>query len=401
MRHILAVVCAVTVVVGCQQSAETAGSADEWSRHAVAAELPLGAVIAAGDGFVAINGRDDRGRGSMWHSADGLTWERVGQTGEEQPLVDVIAGGPGYVAVPSQGGPVWTSLDGRTWTEGPADPDMLAAFPMAAAERDGLLVVVGRGGVVLVSRDAMEWEPIGLPGGQGVIHDVVATEAGFVAVGSVSLGSMEANGVVWTSVDGETWTRLADDPGFERSELFRVAASGDRVVATGYANDLDSGLFATPMAWTSVGGGAWHRATVVDPFLPAGPLPSAGPTDLEGAVMGPIVRTTAGWVSAGQAWSIEDYPQDGGGVRRAVASDLGLWTSTDGTTWRRLPPHPRFELGLSEGSPFGPGSMVFADARVIVFGVGERGMAAWINPAQPGGVDPSPRSTPIASRAGP
>jgi hypothetical protein len=398
-RH-LSIAVGLLVVVGCQPATPSGDSAQAWSRHRVLAERPLGAVLAAGDHFIALNGRDDDGRASMWSSPDGLAWEQVGRTGPEQPLVDVVAGGPGFVALPSQTGPVWTSVDGLSWSEGPPDPDMLAAFPMAAAEREGVLVVVGRSGVLL-SRDGLEWQPVGLPGGQGVMHDVAATDTGFVAVGSVSLGSMEAKGAVWISSDGETWTRVPDAPDFDKAELFRVAASSDRVVATGYANDFERGLFATPMAWTSVGGGAWHRATVIDPFLPERPpLGGGGAGNLEGAIMGPVVRTADGWVSAGQAWVVgEGYPMNGG-VGPAVVSDLGIWTSTDGTTWRRVPPHRRFELGLAEGSPFGPTSMVVAGDGVIVYGADADGTVAWISPARPDGMEPPPRPTPLPSPSG-
>jgi hypothetical protein len=265
---------------------------------------------------------------------------------------------------------------------------------VAVAAGHDRLVAVGRTDI-LVSTDGLAWQPVGLPGGQGVMHDIVATDEGFVAVGSVSLGSMQSKGAIWASTDGMTWTRLPDDPAFENAEIVRVAADEDRVVAVGYSTSVERGLFAVPTAWTAVRGGAWHLATVVDEHLPERPPFGEGNAgSLEGAIMGPVARTAEGWISAGQAWTIgEGYETSGG--------DLAIWTSGDGTSWRRVPPHRRFELAISEGSlRGGPSAVIETDEHTFIYGVDRGGSVVWVSPARADGVEPAPRPTPVATPSG-
>jgi hypothetical protein len=384
----------VLLVAACASPAASV-PVDDWSRHDLGPDVPpLVAVVRAGDGFLAVGGLDPQAGSTIWSSADGLAWEQVATT--DDPLADVVAGGPGFVAIASQGGAVWLSEDGRSWSEAPPDPDLAGAVLQAVAEVGGRLVAVGRTGIV-ISTDGLDWQPVGLPGGQGVVYDVAATDHGLIAVGSVLVGSMEGKGIIWTSSDGLVWERLPDDPAFERAEIFRVTSMGDRVVATGYGPSVERGLFAMPTAWTSADGRSWRRAVVNDDHLPVrAPLGSGQAGDLEGAIMGPVRPTSNGWISAGQAWEFRDGATGPSGPRGAFG-DLAIWTSADGASWRRVAPHRRFELGVSDSLNFGgPTEIIAIDDRVFVYGWAAGSGIVWTTPAASGGSEPPPRSIPGA-----
>jgi hypothetical protein len=92
-------------------------------------------VTAGGPGLVAV-GQVDMGRTPVWTSIDGITWSRVpDDSAVRGRMMSVIVGGPGLVAVGAEGPglvggdgegasvrpPVWTSVDGITWTRDPVD----------------------------------------------------------------------------------------------------------------------------------------------------------------------------------------------------------------------------------------------------------------------------------------
>ena len=142
---------------------------------------------------------------------------------------------------------VWTSIDGTSWTEAPADADLVDGQLVSIAASNGVLVAVGFG-TPLVSNDGLTWRKVVLPGAGGTQYAVTAGGPGFVAVGSRSLGAMRANAIVWTSTDGSAWTQVPDHPDFALAEMHGVAAADGRIVAVGYANDEERNLFAGPAA---------------------------------------------------------------------------------------------------------------------------------------------------------
>jgi len=147
----------------------TASADDDQEVHAIA---------AGGPGFVAVGHvYPDTKDAAVWVSPDGISWEAVGDQAalggpDNQTMNDVVAGGPGLVAVGEEETPdgydgvVWVSENGRDWSR-VADPD----------------------GV------------FGGPGWQD-IRSVVTGGPGLVAVGSV-----EGADQVWTSADGLTWVK--------------------------------------------------------------------------------------------------------------------------------------------------------------------------------------------------
>jgi hypothetical protein len=172
------------------------------------------AVTAGGPGLVAV-GFDGTGGGSaaVWTSPDGLAWTRVphdeaifGGT-YDQMMLSVVAGGPGLVAVGSQGtgvdsdAAVWTSPDGLTWTRVPHDKETF----------DGLYF-------------------------QEMLS-VAAGGPGLVAVGFAGPFT-RFDAAVWTSPDGFTWNRVPHDEttfgGAGSQKMLSVAVAGSGLVAVGY-----------------------------------------------------------------------------------------------------------------------------------------------------------------------
>ena len=163
-------------------------------------------VTVGGPGLVAVG--NDGGIGpwdnnadtnaAVWTSVDGITWWRVPHdetvfgTGGNPSMLGVTVGGPGLVAVgadyfPSTLAetPVWTSVDGITWTRVPNDVTV-----------------------------------------RGSMTGVTAGGSGLVAVG--------AEARVWTSVDGITWSRVqTDDAVFGADWISRVTVGGPGLVAVG------------------------------------------------------------------------------------------------------------------------------------------------------------------------
>jgi hypothetical protein len=191
-------------------------------------------VAVGGPGLLAFGGDEDEGRDArdaVWTSVDGLSWSRVSQDETLYPGVGpdgVVAGGPGFVTIDEAdgGSAVWTSSDGFAWSRVPHDE---AVF--------GLRLGYG---------NAMQGVTVGGPG--------------LVAVGSDGLNSDEPTGraraVVWTSIDGLTWSRLPHNEAVFGGEgdqgMFDVTAGGPGLVAVG-ENDHGAPV------WTSADGITWSQ----------------------------------------------------------------------------------------------------------------------------------------------
>jgi hypothetical protein len=204
----------------------------------------INAVTVLGPGLVAVGGTGGYnvdGDAAVWTSPDGITWFRVPHDesvfgGEDgQFISDVTVGGPGLVAVGSDGGigpwdhntgthaAVWTSVDGTAWFRVPNNDALLGTggnpAPMLSVTTGGPgLVAVGSDWAmpdrartpVWTSPDGITWTRV--PDDEtvrGVMLDVITGGPGLMAVGCVCNASWTP--VVWTSIDGITWTPIPDD----------------------------------------------------------------------------------------------------------------------------------------------------------------------------------------------
>jgi hypothetical protein len=288
-----------------------------WTKAPASPELEgavMSEVIAVDDGFVAL-GTDAKDHIAAWHSPDGLTWERgrvekSRKKGLQADLRDVVDGPGGLLAFgvftgQELGGQrLWHSADGLAWERvaAPVDSDVIIE---SLAEIPGGYLLIGHpwdgGNSYWRSDDGLTWEPVE---DAPWLRDVATTSDGTV----VGIGLAD----IWSSADLETWEQVWQSPnpksGDDEEELHWLAWDGARLVTTGnvaygYQPCLDGAGFCPlePLMLSS-DGRSWTEST--------GPDGMAGP-DREtwfGGVASLDDRTVAiGSTAAGPtvAWLME------------------------------------------------------------------------------------------------
>jgi hypothetical protein len=186
----------------------------------------------------------------------------------------VIATPHGYLAGGSAGPELlerharfWESPDGRSWTALP-DDDGFDGAEVAAILRSGSrgFLALGRlgdgqrgtGTAVFRSSDGVAWRRIDDEAlGSGLAVAVVATEDGYLAVGS-DLDEREA--VVWASEDGEAWGRAPEEPSRlhfgEKVRMTDVLVTGSGYVGIGNFVGVQYG---TGTSWLTTTGYSWAQ----------------------------------------------------------------------------------------------------------------------------------------------
>ena len=291
-----------------------------------------------------------------------VAWEQATVPGSPSPSasITIVPGGEGLIAIGFDGAfgtILWTSPDGREWTDiTPAD--FASVGIVSVVEFGGGLVGVGRGDTINVdanqaavyrSDDGVTWRRVDAGDEmQGQLIDVVATDDGLYAVGGVP--GADAAGV-WHSVDGETWERTGGD--FEHAFMWAIAEGGPGLVAVGWRRNPEPDL----AVWTSPDGAEWTLAP--DPEGFAG-FEGTDVIDLDGTL-----------VMVGGAL-------DGSGGR--------IWTSNDGTTWELA------DVDLGEADAFAR-TVARTPAGLVATGGGSDAAArAWISTD---GVAWTPLSEPV------
>jgi hypothetical protein len=284
-------------------------------------------LTVGGPGFVAVGG--DAGNAAVWTSVDAVTWKRVPDEGNvfgsgDQGMSSVTVGGPGLVAVGGDGADiaVWTSVDGVKWSRVVHDEAVFGdASVFSVIEGGPGLVAVGStepgdnrsrlfnvDAVVWTSVDGLTWSRVPhdetVFGGEEnqIMNDVTVGGPGLVAVGYDGCCSWDnplGVAAVWTSIDGVVWSRVPHDDsvfGSRNDAMVSVTAGGPGLVAVGYS-------FGCRPVWTSVDGITWSRVT----------------DDVPGTcnrVIRDVIATEGGLV--------------------AVGHGAGSWTSVDGTNWIQI-----------------------------------------------------------------
>jgi hypothetical protein len=317
---------------------QSAGSGTlTWQSVADVAAFDTGTVydvMAGGPGFVAVGSISESGHtvAASWTSTDGRTWTR----GPDNPqLTDrlflrVAHLGNAFLALgyscadtgECTGADIWTSPDGLTWSlSSTVSPD----FRLQGMAADSSKVVVladytGAPGTTFESPDAKTWtQAAPAPGtGQPVLGALAFGGPGIVVVGSDDSGPC-----VWTSVDGLAWSQVASGSALGTGEMRDVASSGSLFVSVGRSGSAAS-------AWASKDGRSWTRA-------------SSGAA-LTGGTMDRVASVGNQFIATGKDGS--------GGV---------IWSSTDGLAWTKA------ALGTSAGAEYGP--IAAGAATVVAFGV--------------------------------
>jgi len=197
-----------------------------WTSTSLERGAVLYDIVVGASRWVAVgsfgDARTEATGGAAWSSPDGQTWQRTelywdadDPTGNSwgTNVTDVVAGGPGFVAV-RQNLETWNSTDGVTWTRGGdlpfGDPEGIYRLELLAIE-EGLLVV-GEGGGVWSSSDGVAWTLIhqdnfGLDIQPSTFWTAWSNELGVVACcGDVGL-VMSPDGMSWTTLDTPPHTR--------------------------------------------------------------------------------------------------------------------------------------------------------------------------------------------------
>ena len=242
-----------------------------WTRVPDSPVLTAMAAVAITDGpagLVAVGGSRPPGSGSadailaalpagaghaaVWTSRDGRSWAKVDDQAvfAQGAMADVVAGGPGYVALggddcstlcPQPGPLIWTSIDGQKWRfvdprsmqpTGPGIGYALATGPGGVIEAGGF-GDDGHGSSVSVawrSVDGVHWTRavIGLSGG-GATGMTAVGDLGFIAIGQG----------IWGTADGRGWVSLSTIEPFGSESVSSIACEVDRCVAT--LIDMNSG----------------------------------------------------------------------------------------------------------------------------------------------------------------
>jgi hypothetical protein len=296
--------------------------------------------------------------------ATGLGWvaSALGD-GADSTIVNGVASSPaGFVAVGSSsgGGTAWTSPDGVAWTAhgipGATELRRVATGPDRT-------VAVG-GDQIWISPDGESWRPAAHGPAQGSdLVDVAYGNGAFIAIGRTGPGSTYVT--LWTSTDGDSWTRLPDSPNLANFCPHAVAAGAFAVVIVG-----DDCATSPPHAVvaSSADLSHWTRQAGAPPTYQARSLAAVTASDRR-FITGGTVDVPGGPGQAfyssddGVTWkrhgtfrppgateSIRGVTRLGSGyigvgLRDPQVADLPTtWTSADGLTWARgdLLPVPSF-----------------------------------------------------------
>ena len=333
--------------VSAQPSAEPAHQ--PWQRAEAPftpTDLQLWDVIAGGPGFIAVGGGFEAGQevgtAAIWVSEDGRTWQSVALLGDAATGIprSITATPDGYVAVGSGCCPdraaVWLSSDGLAWERLPDQPGFADAAMLGVTWMDDGLVAVGCsaqlecfGGLSWTSSDGRTWS---LPVALDLLPVAVsATTAGTLAVGSSE--PYEGSAALAMTIDGSDWSA---------SSIIAPSGSLDAaidtpmgILAVGGTTDPRNGRAVT-LAFTSSDGLAWE------------PLEGQG---LERIWVEDITAAPDGWLLTG--WS----------TKRSGQLPATLWT-TDLATFGTIP----FPRELKEGGQLHAGAIASDGTTMVVVG---------------------------------
>ena len=271
----------------------TSEDGEAWTRRAPDTLAEPGGQgmlgVASGDpGLVAVGYRGHGGTldAAVWTSEDGREWTPVegdhDLEGARNEVMNRVARTKfGLVAVGYQGlggdrdAAAWVSDDGFDWyrAEVPEEPgDHETQEMRGIAASGGNLVAVGEVGLAgnydaaaWFSKDGTRWQrraqSPGVFGGPGeqIMTSLVASEAGFVAVGWDEV-RRDLDAQVWTSGDGMDWSRLSYNEAVFGGDgdqlLWGVELSAGTFIAVGRD---DSGGGSDAAVWTSEDGLEWVR----------------------------------------------------------------------------------------------------------------------------------------------
>ena len=258
----------------------------------------------------------------VWTSTDGREWTESEPpwTPSLQPrgILRLSAGGVIVIGVDGADAAAWTSTDGATWTD--------VALPFGVEANSGLNVVSGPVGHVVTTAEGIWYSAEGtawelthaVPEGVG-LQQPVAGDEGFVVPATQLTG--EGAPIVFASGDGIEWVQATP-----AAYLSSIAPFRGDWLATGFTDDPPAISLLR-----STNGLEWTVGMNVDDLLPADG-PHAGP-GMEREINQVTLAGESGVLAMTMGWN-HCCAQPAMGVR--------VFTSADGTTWA--------EAGLADGA---------------------------------------------------
>ena len=334
----------------------TSTNGEHWVKQPPISPAPLNSV-AFGNGLFVIVGDG----GAVLTSTNGLAWEAQTLTAEGMPDLSGITFDQGlFVAVSDDAnGSIWTSPDGRNWTN--RGIDFGVSFRGVSAA-EGKFIAVGN--TIVVSTNGLDWEPGEVPAnylGQETLLEHIAFANG------IFLAAQDSGGLVAASTNGLDWRDITPTNGLS---LGRVTGGNDRFVAVegnsgGVSLSTDGVVWSAPVVtnsdgqtcsdphlcfkdglfvatgdngllFTSPDGNSWsfHQQQHVIPFVPEMMINVAGRYFAAGGAYGIATSTN------GSDWEIAQTPcyarllLYGGGSLVAIGTWGEIFSSEDGgATW--------------------------------------------------------------------
>jgi hypothetical protein len=254
----------------------------------------------------------------------------------------------------------WTSPDGRSLTPntGPVlgQPVTWHGPPLLAAEPAGLIAASPASPTrVATSTDGMHWRTMpapALPTGLA-IRDIVGTTTGFTAVGTMPVDADHDRAVAFQSVNGTTW--------IGPYALHLVSASGVILASTGPSWGAAalvagrSGLIAAGQVFATPGAALWGQSATGRDWRALPNWPPLGPTTCQGEGCGS--QPNGALVGDGHRM-----------VALRGGPGPGVWTSTDGLAWQRLPVAGDIPGEDTTNAVLLPGGVLLSDGTTTWFG---------------------------------
>jgi hypothetical protein len=239
---------------------------------------------------------------------------------------------------------VWTSPDGRSWTELPVatfgfdDPTGNTFFNSGAACGSGVLIETVDANehyALYSSADGTTWTRSDFP---NVGNGTLAGRGGVVVADTETPQGGSSRPALAVSTDCTTWQRVAL-PGPAVGSVLDIAANANGFVAVGYSGSIDSHA-KQPVAWYSADGQHWSAATV--------------PTSTgDGFALA--------WAGSTGYLAMSDDPGVTPGIER-------LWSSSDGHAWAVTKADPFGVITQGEGQGSAAGSFTGDGIRLLAYG---------------------------------
>ena len=214
-------------------------------------------------------------KNDVWSSEDGKTWtqETAAAGWSSRALHQALShNGRIYVLGGSRGeygeykNDVWSSVDGKNWVLETATADWSVRSGHQALSHKGRIYVMGGYGYkrdVWSSEDGKTWRlenGSAWPGRD--IHKALSHKGRIYVLGGASYNEEDLNDV-WSSADGQTWRLETDDADWSEREDHQAVSYNGRIYLLGgfrYYDELDTDELYNDV-WSSVDGRTWRLET--------------------------------------------------------------------------------------------------------------------------------------------